>query len=392
MKYIDTENVIIKSWCNEPEESTIEQAKNLANLPFVFRQVCLMPDTHMGHGMPIGGVLATKGVVIPNAVGVDIGCGMYCVKTSLKVNEIDTETIKKIMTIIRKKVPVGFAHHQKEQPLQYIPKIDNNLFFTHELYIINNEFSSAMKQVGTLGGGNHFIEIQKGSDGYVYFMIHTGSRNLGKKVCDYYNKIARDINDKWFSKVPKEWDLAFLPLDTREAKLYINEMTFCLEFAFLNRKLIAERIKESFLDVISCSFTDEINIHHNYAAIEHHFDSNVVVHRKGATSARDGELGLIPGSQGTSSYIVRGKGNVESFMSCSHGAGRKLSRTKARNELNLENEQKILNDKGIIHSIRNQEDLDEASNAYKDIDIVMEEQKDLVDILIKLEPMGVIKG
>lgn len=391
MKYFNSERVIIKSWCDNPEDGCIAQAKNLANLPFIFKQICLMPDTHQGYGMPIGGVIATIGVVIPNAVGVDIGCGMYAVKTSL--TELTTENLKIIMGKIRDVVPVGFNHQKEKQDTQLLPNLNSYNSFSDDCPIVWSQYSSALKQLGTLGGGNHFIEIQKGSDGHIWFMIHSGSRNLGKQVADYYNKLAVSLNEKWFSSVPKEHELAFLPIETQEAKDYLMEMKYCLDFALANRKLMADNIKKCFGEVIGydlIDFLEDINIHHNYAQYENHFGKNVIVHRKGATSAREGELGLIPGSQGTASYVVKGKGNEDSFMSCSHGAGRKMGRKQAERELNLEDEQKKL--EGIIHSVRTKSDLDEASGAYKDIATVMEEQKDLVDIVVELKPLGVIKG
>jgi len=386
MKYIDTEKVVIKSWCNEPEEGCLVQARNLANLPFVFKQVCLMPDTHQGYGMPIGGVIATVGAVIPNAVGVDIGCGMLAVKTNAQT--IHTEGIKRIMSKIREYIPLGFGHQKEKQDEGLMPKFEDI-----EYNIVTQEYNSALKQLGTLGGGNHFIEIQKGSDGYIWFMIHSGSRNIGLKVAKHYNELAIELNKQWYSSVPKEHELAFLPLDTKESEWYLREMQFCLDFALSNRKLMAERIKQSFKEIYNdINFEDEINIHHNYARMENHFGKNVMIHRKGATSAKEGEKGLIPGSQGTSSYVVIGKGNIESFMSCSHGAGRRMGRKQAERELDLKTEQKILEDKGIIHSIRGVKDLDEASGAYKSIDVVMSEQSDLVDVVVKLEPLAVIKG
>jgi tRNA-splicing ligase RtcB len=244
-----------------------------------------------------------------------------------------------------------------------------------------------------LGGGNHFIEIQKGSDGYIWVMIHSGSRNMGKQVADYYNKVAIKLNEKYFTSVPKNWELAFLPIETQEAHLYFKEMKFCIEFALANRKLMMNRIKESVVEVIGNIETDEIiNKSHNFAAWEHHFDENLLIHRKGATRAFEGELGMIPGSMGSKSYIVKGLGNPQSFMSCSHGAGRKMGRKQASRELNLNEEIKQMNQQGIIHGLRSQNDLDEAPGAYKDIDKVMENQKDLVEILIELKPLGVIKG
>lgn len=393
MQVVNTEKHIIKSWCNEVEESAMEQAQNLANLPFLFKHVALMPDCHSGYGMPIGGVIATKGVIIPNAVGVDIGCGMCAVKTSIK--DIDTETIKKIMSGIRKVIPIGFAHHKIQQAETLMPKFSGKEFCSAICY---KEYNSAITQLGTLGGGNHFIELQKDTEGFVWIMIHSGSRSLGFKVAHYYNELAVKLNEKWHSAVPKEWELAFLPVDSDEGQDYLKEMQYCVDFAYANRKLMMERIMEIFISEFRIVLNEEgkfgemINIAHNYAALENHFGENVWVHRKGATLARENTIGIIPGSQGTKSYIVKGKGNPDSFMSCSHGAGRKMSRTKAQNELNLQDEIKKLNDQNIIHSIRNKKDLDEASGAYKNILQVMEEQADLVDILVELTPIAVIKG
>jgi tRNA-splicing ligase RtcB len=245
-----------------------------------------------------------------------------------------------------------------------------------------------------LGGGNHFIEIQKGSDNHIWIMVHSGSRNIGLKVAEHYNKLAITLNQKWYSCVERKLDLAFLPLETQEGQDYLLEMQYCIDFAFASRMLMMERIKSVFADIFGDSFytTDFINIAHNYARKENHFGSNVIVHRKGATSARKGEAGIIPGSQGTKSYIVRGKGNVESFQSCSHGAGRVMGRRQAMRELTLEDEIKKLDKKGIVHAIRGARDLDEAPSAYKNIQEVMRNQEDLVEIVVELSPLAVIKG
>jgi len=407
------DNIPAKIWADydKLEYNAKEQINNLQNLPFSFKHVAIMPDCHSGYGMPIGGVLATKGVVIPNAVGVDIGCGMCAVKTSLKAEQLDKETLKKIMGRIREVIPVGFNHHKEKQNLNLMPLISKNIYETErwylDKYVIKNEFENARKQIGTLGGGNHFIEIQKDTKNNIWIMIHSGSRNLGKKIADYYNKLAVELNDKWYSEVPKKWELAFLPIETQEAKDYLNEMQYCVDFALANRKLMMERICYILTDVCSGLFTptedepfgrvffkmnDIINIAHNYAQMENHFGENVMVHRKGATLAREGTIGIIPGSQGSKSYIVAGLGNKDSFESCSHGAGRKMSRSKACAELKLEEEIAKLDNQGIVHGIRNVSDLDEASGAYKDIDEVMENQKDLVKILVELQPIAVIKG
>lgn len=385
MKVITTEKIPIKMWIDGIEEGAMEQTKNVANLPFAFKHIALMPDCHQGYGVPIGCVLATKNVVIPNAVGVDIGCGMLAVRTSLE--NIDNEDLKKIMSEIRKKIPVGFNHHKEQQDMP-----QELTYFCDIKPIIEREYEKARYQIGTLGGGNHFIEIQKGSDGFIWFMIHSGSRNIGKQVADHYNKIAIELNEKWFSQVPKSWQLAFLPLDLEGLK-YVEEMKYCVDFAFFNRDLMRTKTMEIFIDLFkNIEFDDPINIAHNYAELENHFGKNVMVHRKGATLARNGVKGIIPGSQGSKSYIVMGKENKDSFHSCSHGAGRKLGRKQAQKTLDLKEEIEKLNNQGIIHSIRSQKDLDEASGAYKNINTVMKNQEDLVSILIELSPLAVIKG
>ncbi|MCL5072313.1 MAG: RtcB family protein [Actinobacteria bacterium] len=397
MQIITTEKIPIKMWLDDIEDGAMEQVKHLANLPFAFKHIAIMPDCHQGYGMPIGGVLATQDVVIPNAVGVDIGCGMCAVKTSL--TEIDKDTLKKIMGEIRKQIPLGFNHHKEKQDISLMPEYNPKGIEYITTSICNQEYDNALTQIGTLGGGNHFIEIQKGSDGHVWIMIHSGSRNLGKQVADYYNKLAVELNQKWHSSVPKEWELAFLPLDSDEGKAYLREMQYCVDFALVNRKLMMDRIINIFDDLgkgiekhSGIHFDPIINIAHNYAKIENHFGQNVVVHRKGATLATKDTIGIIPGSQGTKSYIVRGKGNRDSFNSCSHGAGRAMGRKDAERRLNLEEEIKKLDDQGIIHAIRGIHDLDEAAGAYKDISTVMENQKDLVEILVELTPLAVIKG
>lgn len=387
---ITTENKPIKLWLEDMEEGALEQAKNLANLPFIFKHIAIMPDSHQGYGMPIGGVMATKDVVVPNAVGVDIGCGMCAVKTAL--TELDQDTLKKIMGGsakykggVRSKIPVGFKHHSKKQDPALIGHWEG-------LPIVTEEYASALKQLGTLGGGNHFIEIQKGSDGYIWLMVHSGSRNIGFKVAHHYNQLAIELNEKWKASVPKSWQLAFLPLDSQEGIDYLAEMKYCVEFASANRKLMMQGVKEALLNVVATNFEEAIDVPHNYAAMEHHFKTNVMIHRKGATKAYKEQLGIIPGSQGTSSYIVSGKGEPESFMSCSHGAGRKMGRKQAQRELNLEEQKTLLDVAGVIHSIKNQKDLDEAPGSYKDIAIVMANQEDLVTIKVELKPLAVVKG
>ncbi|MBA4375466.1 MAG: RtcB family protein [Anaerolinea sp.] len=379
-KILTSERIPIKLWLDDIEEGALKQAKNLANLHFAFKWIAIMPDCHQGFGMPIGGVMATNGVIVPNAVGVDIGCGMYAAKTSL--TDIDGDTIRVILRKIREVVPLGFEHHKENQ------KWDG---FDHapDISIIQNELFSARKQLGTLGGGNHFIEIQNGSDGYIWIMLHSGSRNFGLKTAEHFHKKAQLMCNRMNYDIPHK-DLAYLPIETSDGKEYFEAMKYCSEFAKANRALMMRNISKIFTAVTGSHNLDEINIHHNYAALENHFGKNVIVHRKGATKASTDTIGIIPGSMGSYSYIVKGLGNPESFHSCSHGAGRKMGRREAERSLNLEAEQNKLD--GIIHGLRSKKGLDEAPGAYKDIEEVMENQKDLVEILITLKPLGSIKA
>ena len=384
-KTIKTEKIPIKPWLDDLEEYALVQAKNLANLPFAYKHIPIMPDSHAGYGMPIGSVLATKDVVVPNAVGVDIGCGMCAQKTS--ITHLDVLKLKEILSLAQKTIPVGANAHRHVQDVALMP------LGHKKLKIVNKQFAKATKQIGSLGGGNHFIEIQKGSDGFVWVMIHSGSRNLGYHVAKHYNEIAIKLHKRYYTQVATKVDLAFLPLDTLGAEDYLAEMEYCVEFAFANRKLMMTRLMEAMEEVVG-EFDVEpmINESHNFAAWEKHFGKHVLVHRKGATRAFNGQLGMIPGSQGTKSYIIKGLGNKDSFKSCAHGAGRRLSRRQARKQLDLKKEMKILNDQNIVHGIKTINELDEAPNAYKDIDEVMENQRDLVKILVELKPLAVMKG
>jgi len=383
IKVITSERIPIKMWLSEIENSALEQAKNLANLPFSFKHIAIMPDSHVGFGMPIGGVMATEEVIVPNAVGVDIGCGMIAIKTSLTdIGEIE---LKEIMQGIRDLVPVGFSHQREDQEWDGFNEAP-------DIEIIQKELNNSKRQLGTLGGGNHFIEIQKGNDGFVWIMIHSGSRNFGLKTANEYHQKARKLVQKWGSSIPTD-ELSFLPMDTNEGKQYFEAMKYCVKFALANRALMMSNVKRVINKVLGTEkieYTNEVNIEHNYASLENHFGKNVLVHRKGATKADIGLVGIIPGSMGTFSYIVEGLGNPDSFRSCSHGAGRRMGRKQAIRELNLEEEQKKMGN--IIGKPRSQDDLDEAPGAYKPIGEVMENQKDLTKILVELKPLAVIKG
>jgi len=380
-KVITTEKLPIKMWLETIEDEALGQARNLANLPFAFRQIAIMPDSHVGYGMPIGGVLATCGVIIPNAVGVDIGCGVMSVKTSL--TEIDESTLKDIMGQIRAVIPVGFNHNKE-------PRIWEGFARAPDIKIIQDELKSARNQLGTLGGGNHFIEIQRGDDGHIWIMLHSGSRNFGFKTAKTYHMRAKELCERWYSSIPHK-DLSFLSMDSQDGQEYFSAMNYCLDFAEANREEMMSQIVQIVCSATaSMTYQPSINVHHNYAVMEHHFGSNVMVHRKGAIRAYEGQLGIVPGSMGTSSYITEGLGNEESFKSSSHGAGRKMGRKVATQTLNLAEEQEKM--VGIVHGLRNQSDLDEAPGAYKSIDEVMANQADLVRIVCKLQPLAVIKG
>jgi len=387
---IATEKKPIKLWLPDVDKGTLEQAQNLANHPCTFSHIALMPDSHVGYGMPIGGVLATQDAIIPNAVGVDIGCGMCSLKTSL--TEISPPALISILATIKSMIPRGRNKHRHPQEDWLSTNQQKELINT----IVEREYQNSLKQLGTLGSGNHFIEIQKGSDGYIWIMIHSGSRNLGKTVAEIYNNKAIDFNQKYEQGIPKKWQLDYLPLNSVESQIYLKEMKTCVDFAFMNRKKMMDKVKEAFLYHFAGQrqiiFSNFINIPHNYAALETHFGQDVWVHRKGATKASKGQTGIIPGSQGTKSYIVEGLGNCESFESCSHGAGRKMGRREAKRKLDLNEEIDFMNAKGIIHEITSTKDLDEACSAYKDIDLVMKNQKDLVKILLGMTPLAVIKG
>lgn len=265
-------------------------------------------------------------------------------------------------------------------------------FDIETLPIMKGLYKSALLQIGTLGGGNHFIELQRAaSDDALWIMIHSGSRNIGKKIADQYGKIAKHWNELWYSETLP--GLEFLPIQTQYAKDYFNEMKYCVAFALANRQLMMRRICDIIRrQVRSATFEPLINVAHNYAAWEHHFNKDVIVHRKGATRAYKGEIGIIPGSMGSHSYIVEGLGNPESFMSCSHGAGRVMGRKEAIRKLSLQDEIEFMDRQGIVHFITQQSQLDEAPSAYKDIDIVMQNQADLVKPIETLYPIGVVKG
>ncbi|MEW5784604.1 MAG: RtcB family protein [Bacillota bacterium] len=380
MRTIHEGKLPIKLWAAEIEAEALQQAINLANLPFAYMHIAIMPDVHKGFGMPIGGVFAAEEALVPNAVGVDIGCGVVALQTDSR--EITAGQIKSVLQAAGEAIPVGFKHNSKPQPW-------DGFSGAPDIAIIRQELNSARKQISSLGSGNHFASIEQGDDGRVWLMVHSGSRNLGLKVASYYNSLARQLNHS-LKIVPPEYDLAALPLELPPGREYWAAMNFCLEFARENRRLIIEKLYHLFCKVTGSKNRGcLIDIHHNYAALEEHFGKKVYVHRKGATRAEAKQQGIIPGSMGTNSYITEGLGNPASFRSCSHGAGRIMSRTAANKLIDPEAANRSM--QGIVFN-GFKGDLSEAPPAYKNIEQVMEHQKDLVSPAVKLKPLGVLKG
>lgn len=388
----------IKIWLEDLkrlDEGCIAQALNLANLPFLHKWVALMPDAHEGFGMPIGGVIALKDTIIPNAVGDDIGCGVAYVQTNLNRADLGGKLLQEIVHLIMKRIPTGFEHHKKKQPSTALRSFEQEM--GKQLYksekLLLDEIANGYYQIGTLGGGNHFIEIQEDAEQRIGIMLHSGSRNFGYKIARYFNEIARQLNNK-SRIIPQEYDLAFLPAASKEGVSYLRWMNLALDFASENREVMCAAVK----DIISrffpaVEFSGEINAHHNYVARESHYGEMVWVHRKGAIKATEGELGIIPGAMGSYSYIVQGLGNKEAFFSCSHGAGRKMGRKEALRQFSTEATLNDLNKLGVVLGKHKKSDIAEESRfAYKDIDFVISQELDLVQPIKKLKTVAVVKG
>jgi tRNA-splicing ligase RtcB len=389
MRIIGTEKLPIKIWAAEIDETdgAIEQARNLANHPIARKWICLMPDYHVGYGMPIGGVLATavgaRGGVIPNAVGVDIGCGMIAARTHFEVERMTRDVLQDLRVAVHARVPVGMKHHDRPRMLD-----DELLERGRDLHVVGAELGRAQVQVGTLGSGNHFIEIQRDAEDRVWVMLHSGSRNVGLRVCNHYHGVAKDYMKQFHSEIP-HIDLAFLPEQTPEYGAYLDEMRWCMAFAEANRRMMFDAVCASFEEVLGEAPAVDLRFdtHHNFAQIENHFGEDVLIHRKGAVEANG--LVTIPGSMGTASFIGEGLEPMESFRTCSHGAGRLLGR-KAANKA-ISHEQAFESMQHVVYSVR-QGEYDEMPACYKDIDAVMEAQSDLVSPVHRLLPMAVVKG
>ena len=404
----ETMKIPVKVWLEtekELEASCREQALHLANLPFLAGPVCLMPDTHAGMGMPIGGVIASEDVIIPNAVGVDIGCGMAYTETGIRADDLrqimtgSGNLVQAIIGDIMRNVPVGFAHHKQPMSSYVLDRALDEMDKYEKDGELLGQLDAGYFQIGTLGGGNHFIELQEDDEGFLSVMIHSGSRHFGKSVCDYFHQKARALNQRWYSQVPDSYRLAFLPVDSPEGQQYLNWMQLSMDFAAENREkmmLAVKAILEKWIGKyteFSLNFSNDINCHHNYAALENHKGKDLWVHRKGAVEAKNGQMAVIPGAMGSYSYVVMGLGNEDSFCSSSHGAGRRYSRKGAMEAFTCEEVILDLERRGVVLGKKGKADVAEESRfAYKDIEIVMENQKDLVIPVKRLKTIGVVKG
>ena len=396
IKQVITENrVPVKIWTNDVDERSLEQLGNIAKMPFIHHHVAAMPDVHFGIGATIGSVIATHKAIIPAAVGVDIGCGMLACRLSLTANEIDESALRKVFDQISRDIPVGGAQHKEDRALvndakPFKARLTAMTQKHPDLLKSFGKFSNWVYQMGTLGGGNHFIEVCLDESDRVWVMLHSGSRGIGNGIANYFIQMAKKDMERWIINLPDR-DLAYFPQGTEHFDDYVEAVHWAQEYAYQNR--------QSMLDLILLGMrkhlapfevtTEVVNCHHNYVAQEHHYGKDVFVTRKGAIRARENDLGIIPGSMGARSFIVRGKGSPESFSSCSHGAGRRMSRMAAEKqftELDLVAQtQGVIcrKDKGVI---------DEIPGAYKDIDVVMANQEDLVEVLHTLRQVICVKG
>lgn len=403
MKVLSEQKKPIKIWATDLEPEAEQQVRNLADMPFVFSHVAIMPDAHAGRGSTVGTVIATEGAIIPAAVGVDIGCGMCAIKLPFNANDLGgDERLKALRHSIERDIPLGMnvnsaitaSAGESFRALGEVSETAKGKIKSYERTIKN-----AAHAIGTLGGGNHFIEICLDKDDNVWIMLHSGSRNIGKCLAEVHISKAKDLMKQYFIDLPDP-DLAYLAQGTSEFKEYLHDLMWGQAFAKANRAEMLQRVlKQVYFHVYgSTKAPDElakadylfkVDCHHNYTAVENHKGRNIYVTRKGAVRARKDDFGIIPGSMGTRSYIVKGLGNAESFCSCSHGAGRKMSRTKAKQVFTLED---LAAQTAGVESRKDGGVLDEIPGAYKDIDVVMENQKDLVEPLFELKQIICVKG
>jgi len=384
-------NVPIQLWAplEEVDSQVITQLKNVAALPWVAHHVAVMPDVHLGKGATVGSVIAMQGAVAPAAVGVDIGCGMAAVKTSLSANDLPDD-LRNLRLAIEDAIPVGRMGHESPAWRRAPDKLRDagqSLLDRYTTTVAPVNAGTVSGQMGTLGGGNHFIEVCLDTDEAVWLMLHSGSRNVGKVLAEHHIDIARRLKH---NEALADRDLAVFLAGTRVFDAYRRDLFWAQEYARFNRQMMLHLLE----DVVRgfwprATFADAISCHHNYVAEEVHFGDELLVTRKGAIRAGRGEMGIIPGSMGTKSYIVRGLGNPHSFESASHGAGRRMSRSEARKRFtvrDLKDQTKGVEcrkDPGVI---------DEAPKAYKNIDSVMKQQQDLVEIVAELKQIVCVKG
>ncbi|MEB3244381.1 MAG: RtcB family protein [Vampirovibrionales bacterium] len=402
-EYIQAGQAGIKAWVKgvEFDEATQTQLMHLAKLPFIFKHVAAMPDCHLGKGATVGSVIATRSAIIPAAVGVDIGCGMVAQKTSLHANDL-ADDLKPLRLAIEAAVPIGFNQHVDAAHVvgaeldAFTERYQDNIKHLLEQYLVVKDASQPidmLRQLGTLGGGNHFIELCLDEQDNVWIMLHSGSRGGGNKIGSRFIEAARKDMERHFLHLP-DVNLAYLTEGTPNFDAYVQAVHWAQSYAALNRKLMIKAVlqvlKQAFPRLlVTVEAEKAINCHHNYVQQEYHFGCEVIVTRKGAVSAKTGELGIIPGSMGAKSYIVRGKGNPESFHSCAHGAGRRMSRSEAKKTFTLEDHAAAM--QGVECRL-DKDVLDETPAAYKDIDAVMQAQQDLVEVVHTLKQVLCIKG
>ncbi len=382
----------IKIWTDEVEASALTQLKNLSRLPFINSNgVACMPDVHAGIGSTVGTVIATEKAVIPAAVGVDIGCGMNAVRLSLKASDLP-DNLKPLRDEIERRVPlgVGGAHDHSTS----VGEITTDLFRTVILPLYKGDYdkfhAKAASQMGSLGSGNHFIEMCIDENQDVWIMLHSGSRGIGNMIGTHYIAKAKRQMEQFFITLPDD-NLAYFPEDTEDFDDYMAAVGWAQNYALENRRRMMIQVIEAMRSMMpEFTITQEaINCHHNYVEKEHHFGRNMWVTRKGAIRARDGDLGIIPGSMGQRSYIVRGKGDVQSYCSCSHGAGRVMSRAEAKRRFSLSD---LIAQTQGVECRKDEGVIDEIPASYKDIDQVMANQTDLVEVMHTLKQVLCIKG
>ena len=395
MEVIATGRVPVKIWTGDVDANARQQLANIASLPIIHHHVAAMPDVHLGIGATIGSVIATRKAIIPAAVGVDIGCGMVACRLSLGANHLDEKSLKKVFEQISRDVPVGREQHRDERALAsaarpFAKRLEAMLHKHPNLLKAVGRHSKWVNQMGTLGGGNHFIEVCLDETNRVWVMLHSGSRGIGNALASYFIALARRDMEASMIHLPDR-DLAYFEEGGAHFADYVEAVSWAQEYAMQNRREMVELVLCGLKRHLpSFEVTGEVvNCHHNYVALEHHYGADVWVTRKGAIRARAGDRGIIPGSMGAKSYIVCGKGSAESFDSCAHGAGRRMSRTAAAKrfsaaDLARQTEGVICRkDKGVV---------DEIPGAYKDIDTVMSNQSDLVDVMHTLKQLVCVKG